>query len=671
MAKDRKQAKSAKRQARLKDKQRHQQEVARIQNRIAELLDTGDESSLEQLHAEMQAHPQDRNRFIGFLEACLKFESYRQTRHACREWLKVHPLDREVWRSYAGVCLQDGFITTGVAAAQTILNQWPDWSEASVCREIIQTANKYRTNNLAAFGPELSDELLLKHEEVLDAFQGGLFENTIRLAREALVRWPQAQPIRNNLAMALGYIGKYSESAEECRHLLDTDPNNVFAWKGFVHSLFYTGRLDEARIALDSMIACHSIREGRFALTAEMLVLLGQESRLIDWAEPIIRDNRDRGAEPLERGMLRHYVAASHARLGNDAEARKMWNASLQQYPMESTRDNLAELDKPVVRRSRPSFFVLEQVCPVKLIEEVAQVVKNRSDSDSHSDVIEFVQQHPELRHVARVALELGDADCQDFGGKLCGLIADEESLDLLESYVRHSQGDLGIRAKVSATLLKYGRIVRGVQNQWRDGTPTDLQTIDFEICFDPMREESDPLVQRLMQRAHDEMKKGNYKKSETLWVQTLEKSPNDPSLHFNLAVCRSKMDVECDMNDAISEIHRRWPDYSFARMVCAINLATGGKTSEARELIEPIMACKKLHFTEFRQLCSCQVEIACQEEKLELARSWLQMARHVLPDDMEFLRSLENRIEPQFSRHTIDSLMERFSEVMSRMQDD
>ena len=311
MAKDRKQAKAAERKQKLKAKQLHQEQVAQVQNRIEKLLDLDPDAAVERLAAMRISHPDDRHVLTRYLDACLDAKQFREMRRASRDWVARHPDDREIWRTYAGVCFQESYGHEGQRASRIVVQRWPGSEEARVCGLFLLGAEDAHAQMSRWLGPNPTDEMLATHEAVRDAFEAGETEEAIRLATPAAARWPECQPIRNNLALALGFLGRYDEAIRECRSAWLAVPGNVFAGATLTRSLYLLGRDDEARQALDALLTTPSERTERWSKVAEMLALMGEEERLLAWARPVIDQNLDQKTDPIYRAMLRHYTACA------------------------------------------------------------------------------------------------------------------------------------------------------------------------------------------------------------------------------------------------------------------------------------------------------------------------------------------------------------------------
>ena len=164
MAKDRKQAKAAQRQAKLKAKRIHQEQVARVRNRIEDLFEEeGLEDSVERLEHMHRSSPQNRDILRALLDGYLETGNYRALRHVSQAWIEKHPQDREIWRIYTGACLQDGYVHRALVAARTLVERWPNDVDADQCRKMIGVISSTLSETLKHFGSEMSDEALTCH----------------------------------------------------------------------------------------------------------------------------------------------------------------------------------------------------------------------------------------------------------------------------------------------------------------------------------------------------------------------------------------------------------------------------------------------------------------------------------------------------------------------------
>ena len=644
MAKDRKQAKAAERKQKLKAKQLHQEQVAQVQNRIEKLLDLDPDAAVERLAAMRISHPDDRHVLTRYLDACLDAKQFREMRRASRDWVARHPDDREIWRTYAGVCFQESYGHEGQRASRIVVQRWPGSEEARVCGLFLLGAEDAHAQMSRWLGPNPTDEMLATHEAVRDAFEAGETEEAIRLATPAAARWPECQPIRNNLALALGFLGRYDEAIRECRSAWLAVPGNVFAGATLTRSLYLLGRDDEARQALDALLTTPSERTERWSKVAEMLALMGEEERLLAWARPVIDQNLDQKTDPIYRAMLRHYTACAEYRLGDERAARQLWREALKCYRIPVAAENLADVDRPIDERHAAWYFPLHELFPRSQIDDLMERLSGKTNAQATPIARELLTKYPTLRRLLRVLLERGDPTGREFACRFCKLVADEESLDLLQAFSQGRWGKLSLRMHAAETLREHGRIRGNRLTTWMNGKPSETLALNFRITREPMTKITDKSLLSLADRAHLALKEGDLQLSEKLFAEATQRLPDDPGFHFNLATVRQDKSG-FDYDQAVREIHERWPDYGYARLGVAMQLARNNQIPEARELIVPVLERSELHFTEFRMLAMCQVAIGIASQQFPSAKSWLDMAKSILPDEFDLHKMLQEQI--------------------------
>ncbi len=645
MAKDRKQAKAAERKQKLKAKQLHQKEVVRVQNRIEQLLDLDPMGAVERLEAMRQSRPDDRNVLLGYMDACLDANQIRELRHAARDWVARHPDDCEIWRQYAGTCFQESYFHAGQRAAQLVVQRWPGTEEARVCGVFLSVFRETYASVTRWMGPDPSDEMMACHEAIREVTEGGQFEEGVRLATPAASRWPKCQPIRNNLAISLVFLGRYDDAIVECRSTLEAVPGNVFAGAALTRSLYLLGRDDEARQALDDLLTTPSERGERWTKVAEALALMGEEVRLLEWARPVIEQNLDKQTDPLYRAVLRHYAACAEYRQGDERAARKLWREAIQIYRIPVAVENLADLDCPVDNRHAAWYFSRNELFPRPLIEDLLNRLDGQTNEQTTLISRKFLRQHPTIRRLMRVLLEQGDPGGREFACRFCKMVADDESLDLLLDFAEGRWGSLSLRMRAIDTLRSHGRFPEILLKTWMNGKPSELMSISFQITREPQREPTDPVLRKVLVRAHEALQQDNFVQAEKLFEQAVRMDPEDPGHHFNLTSVREMGRLGHDYKRAVQVIHERWPDYGFARMAVAIELAQRGQWQEARDLTCMVMEKSELHFTEFRMLAMCQVAIGIASGEFPSAKSWLDMAKSVLPDETDLHEMLQQQI--------------------------
>ena len=493
-------------------------------------------------------------------------------------------------------------------------------------------------------GPDTRDIVLERHELVRSALEESEFEEAIPLARFALSESPECHSIRNNLVQALCLMSRYDEAIHESREQLQNAPHNVFAWVSLTRALYLLGRDPEAEAALQKLLECQSDREERWAKMAEALAVMGEDQRLLDLVRPVISQNLDKHSEPVGRAMLRHYAACSEYRLGDERAAKQLWRDALKIFKFPTAEANLAELKKPIDDRDSTWFFSFGQLFSRQVIDDFLAGCRGMSEEESTQFARGYFQEHPELRRLTEILLDRGDPVGRELATRLCKIVADDQSLAQMEAFARGQRGRLELRIQMTEPLMAHGRIKPGAFQTWLSGKPAEVLALGFQICFEPMNEEPNKAVLAILEKAHDALGRNDNPTALRHFQEAAELAPHDPSHLYNAAALR-QLERGFDFEAAIRDIHTRWPDYVFARMAVASFLARSGQVREARDLIFPIMERLKLHFTEFRGLAMCQVDIELADDGVPAATLWLDMAKRILPDEEDLHANLETRI--------------------------
>jgi tetratricopeptide (TPR) repeat protein len=158
------------------------------------------------------------------------------------------------------------------------------------------------------------------------------------------------------------------------------------------------------------------------------------------------------------------------------------------------------------------------------------------------------------------------------------------------------------------------------MQGEWRE-----LLLMGFELSSEPL--ESNPHSAQVtvwLQEATRALRTGNFKKGEALLRQALAEEPDAPDLLNNLAAAYSMQEREQDSEALIRDIHERHPDYFFGRTNLARILIQHGEYERARQLLDPLLQLKRMHLTEFDNLCAAEISLLLAEGNGDAVRSWL-----------------------------------------------
>jgi tetratricopeptide (TPR) repeat protein len=166
----------------------------------------------------------------------------------------------------------------------------------------------------------------------------------------------------------------------------------------------------------------------------------------------------------------------------------------------------------------------------------------------------------------------------------------------------------------------------------WLEGEWRETLLFGFELHGEAVVKHA-PQVHNLIGQGIEADNEGDGARAERLFRQALELEPDAPDLMNNLATAlqlQGRTDAAIDLT---REIHRRHPDYLFARVTLARLHAQDGQVEQARAMLDPLLARRRLHFAEFASLCMAEIDVALAGGQLEAARSWVELWESGEPD--------------------------------------
>jgi len=141
------------------------------------------------------------------------------------------------------------------------------------------------------------------------------------------------------------------------------------------------------------------------------------------------------------------------------------------------------------------------------------------------------------------------------------------------------------------------------------------------------------PVVERIFVQAGACLKAGDGVEAERLFRQALALEPDEPDLWNNLAAALSLQGRAAEALATIREVHRRFPDYLFARTALTRQAMLQDELNLAADLLEPLHRRRSFHVSEWNALCEIQLSLLLLRGDLALARTWYEMWADSQPD--------------------------------------
>lgn len=96
-----------------------------------------------------------------------------------------------------------------------------------------------------------------------------------------------------------------------------------------------------------------------------------------------------------------------------------------------------------------------------------------------------------------------------------------------------------------------------------------------------------------------------------------------------------------------LRQVHERCPDYLFSRVNLAHLAIRDGDLNRAKELLEPLVKRRRLHYSELGAFCGAQIDLLVAEGKHHEARSWFDMWERADPEN-PLQQQWRDRLDPR-----------------------
>lgn len=596
----------------------------------------------EQLKELAQRYPRRQEILGRLLEAAHEAGDIHLGQHACEKLLRLDPDDPELMLMLASLYLLEPWPALTVQAFEQFVDRWPDDPRTEDVRKSLSAMSEGLQEMLSEIGieGEGAKELAVQHERIQVHLARGEFSKTLQLGQELLRRKPNFVPAMNNMSQAFFLEGRIEEASKISRQVLDVDPANFHAISNLARYLYLSGQTDEAHQRAEELKSVESPNPDIWVKTAEVLCILKDYQGVLDTFERSA-PYRDL-MSPHCVALLHHYTAVASMRLGDEKRARRLWKKSLKIDPaFDLARENLEDLKNPVSKRHAPWLAGLSTFFAHADLERLMSVAKVAAEDDDRDTVVgrairKMLATRPHITPTLRFLLEQGDPDARQFAVMLASLAKTPELLDALRDFSLGQQGPDDMRIDVTQTLSAEDWLPNGPVRIWLKGEWHETMVMGWEISPEPEEHNHLQAVQELAADACEALHQEDGQLAEQLLRKALELEPDSPDLKNNLAMAMEIQGHGELADKLVREIHDTHPEYLFACCSVARMAATEGRLKEAQEMLNPLLARKQLHTSEFSSLATTQIQILCLEEKFDGAESWLGMWEQVAPDHPE-----------------------------------
>lgn len=416
--------------------------------------------------------------------------------------------------------------------------------------------------------------------------------------------------------------------------MLASDRDNVHALSNLTRYLVLSGRLEDAAGEAERLKAAESDQPDLWVKKVEALSYLGDDRGVLDALEAAEQERAEfRTGDP----MLYHLGAVAAMRLGQEKEARRYWKRALELAPgLEVAEENLEDLDNPVGEQHAPWPFDfanwVAHLGIVELVREAESVLESGDESALSRFFERYLHRHPEIAGIIPRLLDAGDPTGREFALRTAMTAHTPEMLAALKDFALGQRGPDELRMEAAQAVSEAGLLPSGPVRFWQRGEWREVRLVSYDIHDEPLTRHSAE-VEQWHAEAHEALNEGDGERAERLLERALQIEPDDPSLLYNLSVAYTVQQRDEEAEALLRDLHRRDPDYLFARVGLARRYLQRGEIDEGKALLDPLRSRRRFHFAEFNVFCMAQIDLHLAEGNQEAAESWLDMWADSDPD--------------------------------------
>jgi tetratricopeptide (TPR) repeat protein len=258
--------------------------------------------------------------------------------------------------------------------------------------------------------------------------------------------------------------------------------------------------------------------------------------------------------------------------------------------------------------------------------------------------VSNFLAKHPELVALVPVLLDRGDPYGRKFALRLALAAQTPEMLQALEEFALGQTGPDQQRIEAANGVSRAGKWPSGPRRLWIQGEYREILLLGFELDQEPKNVCSNAEAQRLSLEAAHALYGKDPAKAQLLLQRALDLEPDSPVLFNNLALCYQLQGRTEKSRAMVQEMHQRFPDYWFGRITLARTHIQNREFEQARAVLAPMLAARRLHIAEFASLCMAEIDLLLAQGQRTGARSWFDIWKQANPDHPQ-LEDYRNRV--------------------------
>ncbi len=578
---------------------------------------------------------------------------------ACEQLLRVTPNHPEAHLTLAGSYL--GLMHPMLALRQFrhFLKSFPTHPRAAEVRKTIAELEPEvitQIEDLSVSEPQRT-ELAEKLERTQLCLSQGKNIEGRRLCEELIRVKPDLVQAYNNLSLLYLADGLFTKAIATAQQVLSLDANNVHALSNLTRLYVMTGATAEAH-AMAARLHTISDDDGNNTHVpvkqVEAHSFVGDDQSVLD-----VLNRVENHGDALMRVLpsahfFWHLGAVAALRLGDKKRAKALWQRALAVSPgFQLAQQNLDDLSRPVGEQQGAWPFPLLYWVRRQVIDDLAtaiQVATKKQSAVSEEIALgtaidNVLAKYPEVQTLVPILLERGDLHGRETALMIIRYSKAPALLAAAHDFALSRNGPDKLRMEAATFARAGGILPPGPIRMWSAGEWRELQLTGVEISPEPIENLHTPHVQKLYSQARDAIRANRGEQAERILGEALALEPDAPDLLNNLCKAYEVQGRTEEAYSLLHEIHRRFPDYLFARTALASLKAREGYVAEARELLAPLLSRSKFHTSEYSAFAVANFELAMAQGETNGAKSWLDMLERAYPEDAN-LPHLRRRLQ-------------------------
>jgi len=593
----------------------------------------------ERLRVLDRRYPNNGEVLSELLNVAYELHDMRTYLDACERLLKLDPTNADLTLALAGAYLGNLRLASALATFRHFLQQFPQHEHAAEARQEMTELEARMSDLLRDLGVsgESGLEIAMLHERVLGLLDQGKYRQARETAEELLKRYPDFPPALNNIAQAYCAEGNLAQAIATTERVLTKHPDNFHALANMVHYRAMSGNFEQARIFAERLKSVQSIVVDSWMRKAEAAAYLGDDQAILDAFH---------GAEqaghlkpPLGDPLLFHLAATAHMRLGNEREARKLWQRALAiALGFRLAKENLDDLRNSIGERHAPWFFEQGNWITPRFAQDLQAILERfaRKTANEHAvreAMRQFVQQHPEIVALAPVLFDRGDAKSRELVLQIAQIVEIPELFAALRDFGLSQRGPDSMRHTALRIVSEAGLLPEGSVRMWMEGKWQEVILLNYEINDEPTFHHSAQVETWLVDSIRAE-EAGDLDRAEKLLRRALQVEPHAPDLLNNLATIYDLRGQHQEADALLHQLLEQHPDYSFPRINLALKCIQRGDLEQADTLLKPLQTRKRFNMSEFGYYLNAQMELLMARKQPDDARKWLEMWQQMDPEN-------------------------------------